>query len=162
MSNFEIRKFEDPVLRKKAKKITDFNKDIERLVFDMKQTMAHNQGIGLAAPQLGTSKRIIVYKDADTHEIKELINPEIIKTEKEKNILEEGCLSFPGVYLKIKRPGAIEVKGFNKNGEEVLFGAQGITARVIQHEIDHLNGILFFDRLPFWQRIKFKIFHKWA
>ena len=161
MQNFEIRKFRDPVLKRKSKKITSFDEDLGRFIFDMKQAMARNEGIGLAAPQVGVNKRIVVYKDAETHEIKELINPKIIKKAKEKDVLEEGCLSFPGVYLKIKRPISIEVSGFNSKGENILVKAQGINARVIQHEIDHLNGVLFYERLPFGQRIKFKIFHKW-
>ncbi len=157
MSTLDIKKFNHPILRKKAKKIKKFDRELEWLVSDMKETMIKKEGIGLASNQIGERKQVFVFIDVDDGKIKELINPKIIKLGKEKKIAEEGCLSFPKIYLNIKRSDYIYVKGFNLKGEEIEIKANGITSRVIQHEIDHLNGILFFDRLPFFEKIKFKI-----
>lgn len=157
MDILEIKKFNEPILKKKAKEVKSFDRKLEELVLSMKKTMLKYDGMGLAAPQIGVSKRIFVYIDIEDKKIKELINPKIIKYGKESNFFEEGCLSFPGIFLKIKRKNNISVEGFNLNGDKIKIEAIGIVSRVIQHETDHLNGILFFDRLPFLERIKFKI-----
>ncbi|MDD2913433.1 MAG: peptide deformylase [Candidatus Pacebacteria bacterium] len=157
MKDFEIRKFNDPVLRKKTEEIKHFNRELEWLVLAMKEKMAEEEGVGLAAPQVGISKQLIVFIDIESGQIKELINPKIIKYGKEKTIEEEGCLSFPDIFLKIKRSDYIKIKGFNLKGEELEIEATGILSRILQHETDHLYGILFFDRLPFFSRLKFKL-----
>lgn len=127
----------------------------------MRETMEKNDGVGLAAPQAGILKRIIVIDlDFAGQGVFELVNPEIIKKSRDSEIDEEGCLSFPGVFLKIKRAKNVEVLAKDRNGKEVKIKATGILSRVLSHEIDHLDGILFFDRLPFWKRIKFKISKK--
>jgi len=138
--------------------VKKIDKEIRKLLVDMTQTMERNNGIGLAAPQVGVLKRIIVVKtDIEGQRFFELINPKILEKSKETEIGEEGCLSFPGFFLKIKRPKEIEVEGEDINGEKINFKAKGLFARVLCHEIDHLDGILFCDRLGFWQRLKFTL-----
>lgn len=138
-----IRKYGDPVLRKIASPVTRFNSQLSRLLDDMIETMLEAEGIGLAAPQVGISKRIIVVKD-DT-KIIELINPEIIFAEGE--IIElEGCLSLPGLYGEVARQATVGVKGQNREGNSIQIIGEEILSRALQHEIDHLDGILFIDR----------------
>jgi len=109
----------------------------------MKETMIKNQGIGLAAPQVGRLIRLIVVQIEKGAVA--FINPEIVKRSKETEIMEEGCLSFPGFSLKIKRAKEIKVEALNEKGEKIRFKIKGLSARVFQHEIDHLDGILFID-----------------
>jgi len=158
MAILEIKKFNNPVLRKKCQEVKEISEDIKKLINDMTETMKKKQGIGLAAPQVGVLKRIIVVRAGlENQRILDLINPKILKKSSKKETGEEGCLSFPGIFLKIKRAKEVEVEGLNRNGEEIKIKASGLLARVFQHEIDHLDGILFFDRLNFWQRIKFNL-----
>ena len=158
MAILEIKKFKDPVLKKKSKKIRKVNDKIKKLIVDMAQTMEQGQGIGLAAPQVGVLKRIIVVKaDLKGQRILALINPKITKKGREKEKGEEGCLSFPGIFLEIKRAKEIRVKAININGKKVSLKAKGVLARVLQHEIDHLNGVLFYSRLSLIKRIMFKL-----
>ena len=158
MAILEIRKFNDKVLRKRAKRVRKVDKNIRQLIVDMAQTMAKGQGIGLAAPQVGILRRVIViHGDFKGQRILGLINPKITKMSKEKEKDTEGCLSFPGIFLEIKRAKEIKVKGLDINGKKVKLKAKDLLARVLQHEIDHLNGILFFDRLSFFKKIKFKL-----
>jgi peptide deformylase len=158
MAVLEIKKFNEPVLRKKCRKIKKINRAVRNLIIDMAQTMVKNQGIGLAAPQVGVSKRIIVAAaNLPGQRIFEIINPQITKKSAETEFEEEGCLSFPNIFLKIKRAKNIEVKGLDIKGRQIKLKAKGILARVLQHEIDHLDGILFFHRLNFLEKVKFKI-----
>jgi len=160
MAILEIKKFNENVLRTKSKEVREINVKIKELVLNMVETMKKNQGIGLAGPQVGVSKRIItVQVSPRSSKIVGLINPKILKKSSETGIEEEGCLSFPGIFLKIKRAKEVEVEALNINGNKVRIKAKGVFARVIQHEIDHLNGFLFFNRLNFFQRIKFKLQH---
>ena len=148
----KIVAYPNPVLREKAKEITEITPDLLQLAEDMIETMKKGDGVGLAANQVGEAKRIIVVnlgKEAGV-----FINPKIVKTSKKKQILEEGCLSFPGVYFKIKRPEKVEVEFLNEKGESMKIEAKELLACVFQHEIDHLDGILFIDRLSFWQKLK--------
>jgi len=139
-----IRKDEDPVLRKKAKTVARFNKRLSDLLEDMAETMYDAPGIGLAAPQVGILKRAIVY---DTGEgIREMINPEITET-REEQVEVEGCLSVPGKYGRVKRPAWIKVKYTDREGLEKSQEAEGLEAVVICHETDHLDGILFTDKV---------------
>lgn len=162
MSILEIRKFNDKILRKKAEEVGEIDEGIKRLVFDMMETMRSNNGIGLAAPQVGVSKKVIVLQsDLSGRQFLSLINPRIIKKSREKDILQEGCLSFPDIFLDIKRAKEIEAEGLDEKGNNIKFKADGPLARTIQHEVDHLSGILFFNRLGFWERIKFKIKHRY-
>jgi len=154
---FKIKKYNDPVLRKKSQEVEVIDDKIRQIIDDLKETMKKYSGVGLAAPQAGISKRIIVINLEHIKQgVFELVNPVIINKSKEKHIDEEGCLCFPDVFLKIKRPKEVEAKAKDRDNKEISIKAKGLLARVLQHEIDHLDGILFFDRLPLWQRIKFK------
>jgi len=158
MAILKVRKYKDPILRKKGSKIKKVDEEIKKIIVDMVQTMKKDGGIGLAAPQVGISKRIIVVDtDLKGQRILALVNPEIIEKSKEKDKDEEGCLSFPGIFLEIKRSKKVKVKALDINGEKVELTADGLLARVFQHEIDHLDGILFIDRLNIIKRILFKL-----
>jgi len=160
MAILEIRKFNDKVLRKRARKVRKVDEEIKELIVDMAQTMAKGQGIGLAAPQVGVLRRVIVvHGDFKGQRILGLINPKIIKKSKEKEKDMEGCLSFPGIILEIKRAKEIKIKGLDINGKKIRLKASGLLARVFQHEIDHLDGIVFYNRLSFFNKILFKIKH---
>jgi len=160
MATLEIKKFNEPVLREKCKEVRKVDKKTKKLIVDMAQTMKRNRGIGLAAPQVGVSKRIIVVQtELPKQRIFELVNPKIIKRSKETEVGEEGCLSFPGIFLKIKRAKEVEVEGLDIRGKEIKIKAKGLLARVFQHEIDHLDGILFFNRLSLAGKLKFKLEH---
>ena len=150
-----IIKYPQPVLRKKSQKINEISDEIKKLSLKMTEIMIANQGIGLAAPQIGELKRIIVIKTENGIQV--FINPEIISKSKKIEIMEEGCLSFPGLFLKIKRASEVKVEALNKKGEKICFNAKNLLARIIQHEIDHLDGILFIDRVGFWQKLKLKL-----
>jgi len=151
MSFLEIKKYPNPILKKKCDEVKEITPEIRELVFNMIKIMQGNQGIGLAAPQVGVLKRIIVVQT--TEGPVGFINPRIIKQSKGTEIAEEGCLSFPGLYLKIKRAREIEVRAKNIEGKDLEIHVQGVLARIFQHEIDHLDGILFIDRIGIWQRI---------
>ena len=151
----EILKYPDPILRKKSEEVEEITEETKKLAQELKETMLANQGIGLAAPQVGVLKRIIVVQAEKGPQI--FINPKIIKKSRETLIEEEGCLSFPGLFLKIKRAKEVEVEALNENGEKIFLKAEGLPARIFQHEIDHLDGVLFIDRLSFWQKLKFKL-----
>ena len=145
---------QNPILRKKSQKIGQIDSEIKELSQDMSQIMVEKQGIGLAAVQIGELKRIILAQTENG--LKFFINPEIVKKSRQTEILEEGCLSLPGLWLKIKRPNQVEVKFLNLQGQEEIIKAQGLLARILQHEIDHLDGKLIIGRISFWQRIKIK------
>jgi len=150
----DIVYYGDPILRKKAKPVVAFNAQIGSLVEDMIETMMANDGIGLAAPQVGESKRIVVI-DTTRGEIPPLVfvNPEIIFASEELEDREEGCLSFPDIHLNIKRPAVVSVKAFDASGKEFLIeNASDLLARAIQHEIDHLDGLLIIDHVTLLQR----------
>lgn len=145
MAERKIITLENPILRQKAKRVKHFDASIKRLVEDMIVTMHAANGVGLAAPQIAQSLRILVAEYEDRKET--LINPEIIKMSGEQ-IGPEGCLSIPGyVGENIKRAMLVLVKGRDVNGKEVRIRAEGYFARILQHEIDHLDGILYLDRL---------------
>ena len=140
-----IVKDPDPVLREKAKPVTKFNANLHKLLDDMAETMYDAGGVGLAAPQIGISKRVIVLDPHDgTTGLIEMINPEIIEAEGEQ-IGPEGCLSIPGLNGEVKRKARVTVKGLDREGNEIVIKASDYLARIFQHEIDHLNGILFTD-----------------
>jgi peptide deformylase len=141
----KIITIENPILRQKAKRVTRFDASIKRLVDDMIETMHAANGVGLAAPQVAQSLRILVAEYEDRLEV--LINPEIVKASGEQ-IGTEGCLSIPGyIGENIKRSMMVIVKGRDVHGKEVRVRADGFFARILQHEIDHLDGILYLDHL---------------
>ncbi len=149
MAVLEIKKYPDSVLREKAKSVENVDGKLVKLAEDMLETMYAAPGIGLAAPQVGESLRIIVFDVGHSQGEPEphvLINPVITASEGEE-IAEEGCLSLPGIYTNVKRAAKVEVKGYDLDGNEVVMQAEGLMARVLQHEIDHLEGKLLIDRL---------------
>ncbi|EEG76714.1 peptide deformylase [Dethiobacter alkaliphilus] len=141
-----IRTTGDPVLREKAKEVPEITPQVKKLLEDMVETMYDAEGIGLAAPQVGISKRIIVIDVQDETGVLKLINPEIISGEgKETSV--EGCLSFPGVAGEVERDESVTVRAQDPDGNTVEICASGLLARAFQHEIDHLDGILFVDKV---------------
>lgn len=150
----EIKKYPDPVLRKKCDEVKEINEEIRKISRAMIEAKKNSRGIGLAASQVGILKRIIIVESEDEPYI--FLNPEILEKSKKQEIMEEGCLSFPGLFLKIKRPKEVEIKALNLNGQKIKMKVDGLMARIFQHEIDHLNGILFIDRLSWWQKLKLK------
>jgi peptide deformylase len=152
MSNFEIKKYPDSVLKKRAEEVKEITPEIKELIYKMKKIVEEDEiTVGLAAPQIGISKRIIVVQTDKGPAA--FINPEIIEKTKETETMEEGCLSLPGIFLDIKRWKGIKVKALDEKGEEVELQVTGFMARVFQQEIDHLNGILIIDRIPFWKKL---------
>ena len=137
----------DEILRKKAKPIKEFNEKISQLIDDMFETMKEYDGVGLAAPQVGMLKRIVVIDVGNEENPKkiELINPEIVESEGEIDG-DEGCLSVPGRSGRVVRPERVKVKAHDRNGEEITVEGEGLLARAICHELDHLDGILYTDK----------------
>ena len=147
----DIVLYGDPILERKADPVTEFNPDLEVLVGEMFDAMKRDRGIGLAAPQVGVSKRIFVV-EADDDKRRVFINPEIIMTSPEIAEYEEGCLSFPGLYFMVKRPASLRIQAFNEKGRPFVLEADGLLARVILHENDHLDGKLFIDRISSFKK----------
>lgn len=139
-----IRKYGDDLLRKKSRKVENIDDRIVTLLDDMAETMYEADGVGLAAPQVGILKRVIVIDVGEG--ILKLVNPEIISTEG-SYIDEEGCLSVPGEQGKVERPYKVKVKALNEKGEEIILEGEELLARALCHEIDHLEGILFVDKI---------------
>ncbi|NLJ73125.1 MAG: peptide deformylase [Syntrophomonadaceae bacterium] len=143
MAIYKIVAVPEKVLRQKAKPVTKINAGVLRLLDNMKDTMYAYDGLGLAAPQIGVSKRVVVIDDGEKYY--ELINPVILESEGEQTA-SEGCLSVPGVVGVVTRAQKVRVKAMNRDGEEVDILAADLLARAMQHEIDHLEGIVFTDR----------------
>lgn len=141
-----IREDGDEILRKKCKPVEVVDEKIKQLVDDMLDTMYKYNGVGLAAPQVGVLKRVVVIDIDDGNGPYVLINPEIIK-EKGKQEVDEGCLSFPNQFAKIIRPAEVTVKALDRNGKEYQIKAKELLAQAISHEVDHLEGILFVDKI---------------
>ncbi|RKO67294.1 peptide deformylase [Desulfofundulus salinus] len=151
MAVFKIVLYGDEVLREKARPVAKITPNIHKLLDNMRDTMYHARGVGLAAPQIGVSKRVIV---VDTGEgLIELINPEIVEARGEETDTE-GCLSLPNVVGEVTRATEVRVKGLDRHGNPVEHHARGFLARALQHEIDHLDGILFIDRAVRIRRVK--------
>ena len=149
MSIKDIRLFGDPVLRTPAAEVVDFDKELRQRVKDLTDTMLDAPGAGLAAPQIGVGLRVFTYYVDD--QLGHLINPDLSLSE-ELQDGEEGCLSFPGIYFDTPRALRVVAKGFNEYGDPVTLEGSELMARCIQHETDHLNGILFIDRMDRQQR----------
>jgi len=149
----KIRFVGDPVLRKRAHEVKRFDADLATLVQDMAETMRHSNGVGLAAPQVGITARVIVVETPQDEDepgsgrLYTVINPKIARASKEMLDGLEGCLSIPGYVGEVTRHAAVTVKGQGIEGRKVRFKAQGFVARVFQHEIDHLHGVLYIDKL---------------
>lgn len=154
----EIVTLPQAILRHKARKVTDFGSEFQTLVDDMVETMHEAPGVGLAAPQVGESMRLIVVEFGDEEDeeapakLYAMANPEIPRRSDETLIGAEGCLSIPGIQGEVDRAAAVTVKGLNRHGRPMTVKAKGWMARIFQHEIDHLDGVLFVDRAQkLWQ-----------
>jgi peptide deformylase len=144
VGTYTIRLFGDPVLRQRAPEVTDIDGDLARLVDTMIATMHEARGVGLAAPQVGVQNRLYTYDVGDDPGV--IINPEIVEASGEW-VYDEGCLSVPGFSFEIVRPKVVTVRGIGLDGNEVVFEGDELMGRLIQHEIDHLDGVLLLDRL---------------
>jgi peptide deformylase len=144
MAIFPIRTYGDPVLRTRAAEIEEIDDAIRRLADDMIETMYDAPGVGLAAPQIGISKRIVVFDAGEGPKV--LINPELLETSGTW-VYDEGCLSVPGRFWEIKRPAFAHARGLDEQGNEVEYAGEELLGRVLQHEIDHLDGTLLIERL---------------
>jgi peptide deformylase len=140
----EIRVIGDPVLREHARDVTEFDRGLRKLAKRMIRTMHDAPGVGLAAPQVGVLQRLLVYDVDDDPRV--LVNPVLDEFSDESEESDEGCLSVPGVTMPVERAMSVRVRGLDEYGEPVDFRAEGFEARVIQHETDHLDGILIVDR----------------
>ncbi len=146
MAVLNIRTLPDPVLRRKAKRVSAIDRSIKKLVKDMSETLHAEDGrVGLAAPQVGVSLRVTVIGLPDEEDII-LINPEIVRR-KGQRLVSEGCLSIPGYVGQLYRAEAVTAKGLDIKGKEVRIKAEGLLAQALEHEIDHLNGVLYIDRM---------------
>jgi len=146
MSVLTIRTVPDPILRQKCKKVPTIDSKVKKLINDMLETLHAVPGrAGLAAPQVGVPLRVVVIGIPEEEDIV-LVNPEIVRTKGER-IVEEGCLSIPGYIGEVKRAEAVTAKGLDLEGKEVRIKAEELLAQALEHEIDHLNGILYIDRL---------------
>ncbi len=145
MALLPILFFGNPVLRQKSKRVSGLDNSIRRLADDMLETMRAASGVGLAAPQIGQLLRVIVIEIPEQEPVI-LLNPEIVKRAGEREVVE-GCLSFPGYWGKIKRSVAVTVKGYTLKGKAIRLKATNLLAQALEHEIDHLNGVLYTDYL---------------
>lgn len=151
----DIKTFPDEVLRKKNEPVKVVDDSVRKLLDDMVDTMRSAKGVGLAAPQVGVNKRVIIVDISageNPDSLLRIINPEILELSGEPDVNEEGCLSVPGEYEVVTRPSKAVVKYLKENGSEEIVKAEGFLARALQHEIDHLNGVLFIDRLSMSKR----------
>jgi peptide deformylase len=148
----QLRKFGDPVLRTRARPVERFDDALRDELERMGELMNDALGVGLAATQVGVLHRVLVYRVQQQAPIVALVNPEIEWQGREQEILEEGCLSLPAVLVDVERPIHVRVRARDEHGEEILIEASGLEARVIQHEIDHLDGVLILDRTTREQR----------
>jgi peptide deformylase len=147
-----VRKFGDPVLKTKARKVDQFDDALRQEVARMGLLMNDALGIGLAATQIGVLHRVLVYRVQPDAPVSALINPELQWTSSEEEIAEEGCLSLPLVHVEVERPVHVRVQALDEHGEPLLVEASGLEARVIQHEMDHLDGVLILSRTSREQR----------
>jgi len=145
MAILPIRAVPDPVLRQKSKRVRVIDGSIQRLIGDMIETMHAASGVGLAAPQVGVPLRVIVIGIPEGEGIT-LINPEIVRRAGER-LVTEGCLSIPGYFGEVKRAQSVRVKGHNLSGKEIRIKAEELLAQALEHEIDHINGVLYIDHL---------------
>ena len=148
----------EPVLRRKARPVTKFDNDLQTLIDDMIDTMRDAPGVGLAAPQVGVSERVIVVEYAEPEEVEEgeepkevepklyvMVNPEIVKSSPDTVVGVEGCLSIPTLVGEVERAQEVRIRGLNRRGQPMKVKAEGWLARIFQHEIDHINGVVFTD-----------------
>jgi peptide deformylase len=148
----QVRKFGDPVLRTRARPVERFDGALRSEIERMGELMNDALGVGLAATQVGVLHRVLVYRVQQEAPVNALVNPELEWAGDEAEIMEEGCLSLPAVLIDVERPIHVRVRGLDEHGEPILIEASGLEARVIQHEMDHLEGVLILDRATREQR----------
>lgn len=146
MAVLNVRKYGDPALRRRARPVDEVTPEIKRMITDMVDTMYDEVGLGLAAPQVGISLRLMVVADDEDRGVRALINP-VIAEQGGEIVAEEGCLSIPGVFAPVKRAEWVRLEAQDEQGRPVSITARDLRARVFQHEMDHLDGVLFIDRL---------------
>jgi peptide deformylase len=146
MAVLRVLKYGDPGLRRRALPVSEVTPEIRAVIADMTETMYDEVGIGLAAPQVGISLRLIVIADEEGRGVQAVLNPAIVERGGETTG-EEGCLSIPGVFAPVVRSAWVKVEARDVNGQSLAINARGLRARVLQHEIDHLDGVLFIDRV---------------
>ena len=153
MAVIPIRVLPDPILRQKAKRVRATDGSIQKLISDMIETMHAVPGrVGLAAPQVGVSRRVIVIGIPEEEDLV-LINPEVVRRKGER-LISEGCLSVPGYFGEIKRAESVTVKGLDQSGKGIRIKADELLAQALEHEIDHLNGVLYIDRLESMDKLR--------
>jgi peptide deformylase len=145
MARRDITIFGDPVLRMRAREVTEFDDVLRELADDMLDTLRGANGVGLAANQVGVLKRVFVWEHGDRHGV--FVNPELEETSEETVVEDEGCLSFPGLFYPAERPQRARMRGFDVHGEPIEEVGEDMFARILLHELDHLNGVLFIDHL---------------
>ncbi len=148
----QVTQFGDPVLKSKAQPVVVFDDALKAEIAHMALLMSDSLGIGLAANQVGKLRRLLVYRVEEDSPVQALVNPELEWASKDQEWFEEGCLSLPRVHVDVERPIHVRVRAFDEHGDEILVEASGLEARVIQHEMDHLDGVLIVDRAPRDQR----------
>ena len=154
---FEVTLYPNPVLRKVAENV-EFDDDLKALVKAMFERMFASKGVGLAAPQVGLQKRVLVLNEdgEDNEKNLALINPKIVELSGPKTLFEEGCLSFPGIYAEVTRPDRCRVEAFDVDGNKIEREFSGFESRIVQHEYDHLEGVLLVDRMTAADRLRNK------
>jgi peptide deformylase len=141
-----LRTLPDPILRQKARRVSKIDESLQKLINDMIDTMREASGVGLAANQVGILQRVVVIEIPEEDEVRVLINPEIIRREGER-VVEEGCLSIPGYRGELTRSLKVRARALDRDGNQVRIKAQGLLAQALEHETDHINGILYIDHL---------------
>ena len=144
MMELDVKRFGDPVLKSRSTPVKEFDESLERLASDMLSTMRAHEGVGLAANQVGRLKRILVATFEEDDYV--LVNPIVESRTEETEMAPEGCLSIPGVHVEVERAKGVAVSGMDAKGEPVRMEVEGLLARILQHEIDHLDGVLILDR----------------
>jgi peptide deformylase len=142
----QIRQYPDPVLRLEAQEVAEFDQDLQQLVERMTRLMQDARGVGLAANQVGVLRRVFVIQAEDEEEPRALVNPSIVERSEESDEDDEGCLSMQGVVVPVERPVHVRLEAHDEEGNPVTLELEGLPARVAQHELDHLDGVLILDR----------------
>jgi len=154
MAIMPVIKMDNPVLHRKAKKVKKIDDSIQKLIDDMVDTMHEIEGVGLAAPQVGVPLQVVVIQMPGEEEVITLINPEVVKISEETEMMMEGCLSLPGYNADVKRSTSITVKARDRQGKPIRIKGEGLMAQALQHEVDHINGIVFVDHLEGMDKLR--------
>ena len=142
----QIRQYPDPALRMKANEVTEFDASLQQLVARMASLMTDARGVGLAATQVGILQRLFVFSPGEEEEVRAVVNPELAERSNEADVDDEGCLSLQGVLVPVERSVRVTLVGKDEHGDDVRFELDGMSARVVQHEVDHLDGVLIVDK----------------